>query len=579
MPSAKTELRQSVANIENSQEGNSVANPASAGFDESNTAAVPWYRTTLAVGLMGCLLVWASLPPVGWSWLAWLAPLPWLWLILQPKLPGRRTNRSLYFAGFAFWMGTLHFLRLPHWATNIGWVAVSAYLAVYIWAFVLLSRVAVHRLGVSLVLAGPFVWTGLETVRGYMLGGFTMSSLAHTQYKWLEFIQLADVIGCYGISGLLMLVAASVARVIPWAGQKLTFWPLGVIIAAFGIAIAYGEPHVNEEHGFQGPTVALIQGTFDTTFDFDKDENRRVMEEYVRLTTAAVDDPRQRSGSTFDLVVWPESMFRSPLVSFAEDYREPEGAEWTKEEIRQRSDDELLGLAKLVDSCVLVGLAREHLTNDRYQRWNSAAFVDRRGEIAYYDKQHLVMFGEYVPFFDLWPALYQLTPMGEGLSRGERPASFEVFRVPREHHVKSDYRFAPNICYETVIPHLIRNQVKQLRVEGAEPDVLVNLTNDGWFWGSSELDLHLICGVFRAVEVRKPLVIAANTGISAYIDASGRILQQAPRRQPAYLIANVQLDERPSVWLEHGARLEILYVLPLLGLIAAGLWGRRHART
>ena len=91
-------------------------------------------------------------------------------------------------------------------------------------------------------------------------------------------------------------------------------------------------------------------------------------------------------------------------------------------------------------------------------------------------------------------------------------------------------RIAPNICYESVLSHVIRRQVNALAAEGREPDMLVNLTNDGWFWGSSELDMHLACGVFRAVECRKPLLIAANTGFSAWIDGDGRILEQGPRR-------------------------------------------------
>ena len=91
-------------------------------------------------------------------------------------------------------------------------------------------------------------------------------------------------------------------------------------------------------------------------------------------------------------------------------------------------------------------------------------------------------------------------------------------------------RIAPNICYETVLSHVIRGQVNALTAEGREPDVLINLTNDGWFWGSSELDMHLACGVFRAVECRKPLLIAANTGFSAWIDGDGRI--DPPRPSP-----------------------------------------------
>ncbi len=72
----------------------------------------------------------------------------------------------------------------------------------------------------------------------------------------------------------------------------------------------------------------------------------------------------------------------------------------------------------------------------------------------------------------------------------------------------------------------------------------MNLTNDGWFWGSSELDLHLMCGVFRAVECRKPMAIAANTGFSAVIDGDGRILFQGPRRDTDVVVADVPLDTR-----------------------------------
>jgi len=82
--------------------------------------------------------------------------------------------------------------------------------------------------------------------------------------------------------------------------------------------------------------------------------------------------------------------------------------------------------------------------------------------------------------------------------------------------------------------------------------VLASLTNDGWFWGSSELDMHLICGVFRAVECRKPLVIAANTGFSAWIDGDGRIRAQGPRRETGTVLATVGRDPRKSWYLEHG---------------------------
>jgi apolipoprotein N-acyltransferase len=543
---------------------------------EQTFQRLPWYRSTLAVGLLGSLLLWASLPPLHWWPLAWVAPLPWLFLILQPRLEGRRPKLSLYFIGFAFWMGALHWLRLPHWATNIGWVAISAYLAVYPLLFVLLSRLAVHRVGLSIVVAAPLVWTGLEVARGYMFGGFTLSSLAHTQYRWHEWIQLADIVGCYGLGGLVVVVAACLARMIPWAGQRMAVWPVAPLVLAFAGPLAYGVWRSGGDHTRPGTTVALIQGTIDTTFEDEPGKDRRVMDQYGQLTDEAVEQRRRAQQSDpqlpdIDLIVWPESMFRAPLISFSADYEmPPEIARWAQGKSKEQIEAERSALPGQFfarwQTAALVGLGREHLTANREQRFNSAAFVSAEGELlSVYDKMHLVMFGEYVPLFSFWPSLYKLTPMGEGLTSGERAVAEKIGGV----------WVSPSICYETVIPHLFRRQIKQLRGADREPDVLVNLTNDGWFWGSSELDLHLICGVFRAVECRKPLVIAANTGFSAWIDGEGRIVEQGPRRETGYIVADVELDGRRSFYLEYGGWLELLYVAPCVLLALVGIAGRR----
>ena len=151
--------------------------------------------------------------------------------------------------------------------------------------------------------------------------------------------------------------------------------------------------------------------------------------------------------------------------------------------------------------------------------FNTAVYVTpARGIVGYYDKLHLVVFGEYVPFADYFPWLQRLTPLPVAATPGKRPAGFLV----------GGYQVAPNICFESVLPHVIRRQVNFLRAEGRDPDLLVNLTNDGWFWGSSEQEMHLACGVFRAVECRKPFLAAANTGISAWIDGDGRIRRTGP---------------------------------------------------
>ena len=141
-------------------------------------------------------------------------------------MPGRRPYAVLTLAGFAFWMGALHWLRLPHWATSFGWVALSLYFALYLPAFVGIARVAVHRFRMPVLLAAPTVWTGLELARAHLLSGMSMADLAHTQYRWVALIQVSDLAGEFGVSFLVMFVAAALARCVPCGGRRWCVWPV-----------------------------------------------------------------------------------------------------------------------------------------------------------------------------------------------------------------------------------------------------------------------------------------------------------------------------------------------------------------
>src|SRR5262249_22746432 len=204
-----------------------------------------------------------------------------------------------------------------------GWLALSFYLAFYLPVFVALTRIAVHRLGISIVLAAPVVWTGLELARGHLLGGFTMGSLAHTQIHWLSVIQGADIVGCYGISGLVMLIGACVARMIPWRSQRFEFWPIVPLAVALAVATGYGQWRTSGDYSLPGPKVALIQGSIDAELKADETMANKVLQEYLRLSLEAL-----KQHPDLDLLVWPETMYRYPWFEFADQFSAP--AEWTK---------------------------------------------------------------------------------------------------------------------------------------------------------------------------------------------------------------------------------------------------------
>ncbi len=540
----------------------------------------PWYGSTLAIALTGSLLLWAALPPLALGWLGWIAPLPWLYLVRRDDTEWvagcRRPYRALWLAGLAFWLLAIHWLRLPHPATSIGWLALSAYLGCYLPVFVGLSRVAVHRLSVPLWLAAPVVWTGLELVRAHLLTGFLMASLAHTQVNWTAPIQLSDLVGEYGVDFVIMLVAACVACVLFPPRQVWAVVPAVLVMAA---ALLYGHDRLDEAQSAAANEsstirIALIQGNSLAEWKSDPSRERQIMDEYMALSDQAV-GMAQRDGQPIDLLVWPETMFRSGLVSFDADYQLPSSTGRTKEEIAAVGPQDLGRLARRLNTPVLVGVERWHFAAaaardadpPRPRRYNSAVMVDRDGRIVgTYDKIHRVMFGEYIPFAERLPFLYGLTPLTGGIDAGREPVVLELH----------DRFFAPSICYETVIPHVIRRQARAL-VGGSVPaDVLINMTNDAWYWGSSELDQHLACGVFRAIETRRPLVIAANGGISAWIDRYGRIRAQSPRQQADVILADVERGHMGSWYVEFG---DVFAGVCLICCIALAIIGWRGQRV
>jgi len=533
-----------------------------------------WYRSTFGPALASAVLLWAALPPADLWPLAWIAPVGWVLLVRRGELSGKRPYLQVWIAGFLFWLGALHWMRLPHWLTGLGWVALSFYLAFYVPAFVGLSRVAVHRLRVPVILAAPVVWTGLELVRGHLLTGFTMASLGHTQYRWIALIQLSDLAGAYGVGFVVMLVAACVARMLPWDGKPWAWRPLLPAVGVLGATLLYGHLRASHEPGRPQARIALVQGSIDVVLNPPPGTHERMHDQYRELSRKAVAEY-----GDLDLIIWPETVFGRVIRHYAPGLPVPD--EWKGSEaefrlaVRRDTAESQQPMRELVGELgtpLLVGVTTQFFDVDhQWKRFNSAAFVPRGEDpIRRYDKMHLVVFGEYVPLADRLDWLVRLTPLSTlgSAEAGTKPAAFPV----------AGLRLSPSICYENVIPHLIRRQVNALAHRAQEPDVLVNLTNDGWFWGSSELDMHLVCGVFRAVECRKPLLIAANTGFSAWIDADGRILDRGPRRATGVVVATVAPDPRGSWYLRHGDWPAGICLLGCLVFAAVGTWDRFSQR-
>ncbi|MEZ6130267.1 MAG: apolipoprotein N-acyltransferase [Planctomycetaceae bacterium] len=501
------------------------------------------FRPVMAVTGMSSLLLWASFTPLDIAALAWVALVP-LCLLLRVRLLPKHSYSVITLCGFVWAVATLQWMRLGHVTMYGALLALSVYLALYLPVFVAIGRVLVaHRWPVWL--AVPVIWTALEFVRAYLLTGFSWYYLGHTQYRWTSLVQIADLAGAYGVSFLVALGSASLAALISprmlvrlkLAESKGDLWPVSqrsritgvsLTIGLVAAACVYGVVRMQPvDKAIDGPVVAIVQGNFTPELKHDPNQWVRMVNDHDLLT-------RRAATLRPELIVWPETMFPVPNQIVADDLsdddlisRIPLDGRATNRDLAERQIQQwrsgyartlLSNRSQEAGAAMLVGMITEVATTQKIDRYNSAAFIrPDLGFVDRYDKRHRVIFGEYIPLRSVLPWLAELTPFGSGfgIDAGEEAAIFEY----------QGTRYAPIICFEDTVPQLVRRTVMAQDNSGRSPDVLINLTNDGWFRGSSELDQHLITATFRCIETRRPMVRAVNAGISAMIDSSGRIRQ------------------------------------------------------
>ncbi len=497
--------------------------------------------SALILALLSFFMLWLSMPGPGRAhwWLAWISLVPLVWLIQSPSSP-HKLIRQVWIASMAFWFVVLHFVRLPFWALWFGWFALATYLSVYGPLFVWTSRTMVHRLRIPTVVAVPVAITGLEWIRVTFLSGFGLACISHSQFKNPATMQIAEFAGAYGVTFAIACVSSAVAVATSFSWRKMKApaqVPVRIVHGIIAVAVmagvvGFGARQLKIDAAVRKSAeshrhlkVALIQPSIDTVLkpmtleEVDRDFIAR-----SKLTHAA-----RFSAKDLDLIVWPESSFA--YADFLSDVSATDTVEMRKENLRM-AWQAATGTPVLFPEAVPLLVGSTTLNPQDDEVFNSAILFDRNGEVVdRYYKIHLVMFGEYFPIVHSIPVLKDFVKGFRTLNDGEKFSSFGV----------GDATASANICFETTVPHLIRRQVNSLEASGKNVDVLFNVTNDGWFFGTSCLDLHLACNTFRAIEIRKPVLVSANTGFSAHIDEFGRHVKVGPRREEASLICDVRV--------------------------------------
>ena len=226
------------------------------------------------------------------------------------------------------------------------------------------------------------------------------------------------------------------------------------------------------------PAICMVQGNIpqDLKFDSTEEDDIQILKKYSDLSMGV-------KGNLIDLLVWPETMVPGLLNI---------NPELTGRKIDMLSQFTAVQLAQDMNTNLLLGGLALTLVGDEQIYFNSAYYYNREGKLAdRYDKIHLVPFGEFTPLKKYFPFLASLVPYEIGLTHSNRRTLFNL-----DTPTGGSFTFGSSICYEDTVPSLIR----KFKKDGAE--FMLNITNDGWFRNSAELDQHLAIMVFRAVENR-----------------------------------------------------------------------------
>jgi apolipoprotein N-acyltransferase len=487
------------------------------------------YKNILLAAFSGILL-FLIFPKFNCSILAWVALVP---LLIAIEGEGPKVSFGLgLLAGFVSFLGILYWIAI---FSIPGLVLLALYLALYIAFFCLLVNFAVKRTpGFPLmIVCVPSLWVSLEFLRTFIFSGFPWAALGCSQYLNIPLIQIASFSGVYGISFLIVLVNATIAYVIlEVRGQKpevrRVILPVGLVVLVIISCFVYGwlitsgsslartghsAPSGGDlaESGTSGLKIAIIQGNIDLPEKWDPAYKDIVLNTYCRLS-------RKAAKKKPNLIVWPETTVASPLK------HDPE------------SLATILDLARSTKAYIIVG-SLDWAYGEEY--YNSAFLISPRGRIVQqYNKVHLVPFGERVPLRDRLPILARFVESrgGGGFVPGDELTIFDI----------GADRFGCLICFEGIFGILVQKFVKQ----GAQ--FVVNITNDAWYGRSAASYQHFTFSIFRAVENRVPVVRAASTGISAFIDRYGRIEEYEDIFVERVLVGDIILSKSKTFYTKFG---------------------------
>lgn len=523
---------------------------------------LPLILRLVAIASSG-LMVATLVPPFHFTSFAWFCLIPLLLSVWTLK--GSHRAKKGFLIGYL--TGLISFGFQISWLSSVSWIApflLSAYLAIFFGAFGAfaatignpwsgkssLSDQPLHCLFTAFTHAS--VWAGLEWLRGWLFTGFGWNGLGIAFHDTLVMSQAADLLGVAGLSLMLVFfqcVLVQVAHRLIKSGRdgiSRPRWDFAATALCVGFVIAYGILRIAGESGkeFTPLKSLLVQLNIPHEGASVLWTAEQVHMGYEEKTIQALETINQQNElmlheaigkqdhgeitlSSPDWVLWPETSLTGRIIR-------ADSGEWgawrenadTISRVRSAGNFDLIyGAVEIEGELRADGL----YPKENPKVYNSIVLQDPDEHLKTYRKRHLVLFGETIPFVDKIPLLKKIYEQQAGAEySGSFATGSSLEPIPTTLRGKA-ISIIPAVCFEDTVPRLIRKFVRN------EPQIIVNLTNDGWFKQSAAAAQHFANARFRAIELRRPMLRCANTGVSAAIDTIGSISHPKTGKNQAIL--------------------------------------------
>jgi apolipoprotein N-acyltransferase len=496
------------------------------GFQPPKAAQHPFFQS-LHIRILGSVLTGVLLalafPGFSKSTLIYVALVPLLFALQSVS-----TRRAVWLgmlSGFVFFLSSLSWLRNLTGMVEgaglkisalLGYGVLALYCALYFIPFSMVAMLGAKRwLGGNLrknvryMVALTAVWVGSEYLRSILFTGFPWNTLGVSQYANAAVIQIAEWGGVYLVSASIVWMNAAIFITFRQYthGIRLSKYrphlELMIGLLPVALSIMHGMKTLfSRSETWRGINVALVQPNIQQSAKWDESKDREILMRLEELTEGVV----QLVG--LDLVIWPETAIPDFIRSSPASY-------------------DLVARLAGHGTPLLVGTMDFSVSDAGVQYFNSSILFDTNGnEIGKYDKQHLVPFGEYVPFPGI---MRKFTPIEVDFGSGTGSTLLPV---------KGEDSFSVLICFEDTVAPLAVNAVR------AGARWLVNQTNDAWFDPSFASEQHVAHAVFRCIENRVPMARCCNTGVTCFIDAYGIIKRSIAVRTAGFAAGVV--NPRPA---------------------------------